>query len=74
MNQGGEASEQIVRIMLEGAEVAIKLTGSATKNVAGALYALYKDNKKFKKGKASLTEILKDGKGTRIFRILFVWG
>lgn len=69
MNHGGDASEQVVRIMLEGTEVALKLTGSATKNVAAALYAVYKDNKKVRKGKGSLTEILKDGKDTRIFRM-----
>lgn len=69
MNHGGEASDQVVRIMLEGTEIAMKLTGSATKNVAAALYAMYKDNKKLKKGQCSLAEILKEGKETRIFRM-----
>ncbi|MEX1377689.1 MAG: PcfB family protein [Eubacteriales bacterium] len=69
MNHGGEASEQIVRIMLEGTEVALKLTGSATKNVAAALYAIYKDNKKTGRGRASLTAILKEGRETRVFRM-----
>ena len=34
MNNGGDAAEQIVRLSLEGFEVAVKLTGAAAKNVA----------------------------------------
>ncbi len=34
MNNGGDAAEQIVRLSLEGFEVAVKLTGSAAKNIA----------------------------------------
>ena len=34
MNNGGDAAEQVVRLSLEGFEVAAKLTGSAAKNVA----------------------------------------
>ena len=32
MNNGGDAAEQVVRLSLEGFEVAAKLTGSAAKN------------------------------------------
>lgn len=31
MNNGGDAAEQVVRLSLEGFEVAAKLTGSAAK-------------------------------------------
>ena len=35
MNNSGDAAEQIVRMSLEGTEVALRLTGSAAKNIAG---------------------------------------
>lgn len=40
MTNSGDAAEQIVRMSLEGTEVALKLTGSAAKNIAAALYTL----------------------------------
>ena len=40
MNNSGDAAEQIVRLSLEGAEVALKLSGSAAKNIAAAIYAV----------------------------------
>ena len=36
MNNSGDAAEQVVRLSLEGTEVALKLTGSAAKNIAAA--------------------------------------
>lgn len=42
MNTSGEAAEQIVRISLEGTEVALKLTGSAAKNIAAMIYSVLK--------------------------------
>ena len=38
MNTGGEAAEQIVRMSLEGFEVAAKITGAGAKNIAILLY------------------------------------
>ena len=38
MNTGGDAAEQIVRMSLEGFEVAAKLTGAGAKNIAVLLY------------------------------------
>ena len=38
MNNGGDAAEQIVRLSLEGFEVAARLSGSAAKNVAFFLF------------------------------------
>ena len=37
MYNSGDAAEQVVRISLEGTEVALKLTGSAAKNIAAML-------------------------------------
>ena len=43
MNHAGDAAEQVVRMSLEGAEVALKITGVAAKNLAAALYTILKD-------------------------------
>ena len=42
MNNGGDAAEQVVRLSLEGFEVAAKLSGSAAKNVALLLVSVLK--------------------------------
>ena len=47
MNNGGDAAEQVVRLSLEGFEVAAKLTGSAAKNVALLLVSVLKQDKYF---------------------------
>lgn len=62
MNTGGEAAEQIVRMSLEGFEVAAKITGAGAKNIAILLYSILKEEKKTK-GKARLTSMLRSGKG-----------
>ena len=53
MNTSGDAAEQIVRMSLEGFEVAAKITGAGAKNIAVLLYAILKEEKKTK-GKARL--------------------
>ena len=45
MNTGGEAAEQIVRMSLEGFEVAAKITGAGAKNIAILLYSILKEEK-----------------------------
>ena len=60
MNTGGEAAEQIVRMSLEGFEVAAKITGAGAKNIAILLYSILKEEKKTK-GKARLTNMLRSG-------------
>ena len=45
MNNGGDAAEQIVRMSLEGFEVAAKITGTGVKNIAVLLYAVLKEEK-----------------------------
>ena len=61
MNTGGEAAEQIVRMSLEGFEVAAKITGAGAKNIAILLYTILKEEKKTK-GKSRLTNMLRSGK------------
>ena len=56
MSYSGEA-EQVVRISLNGAEVAAKLTGAAAKNIAVMLYAVLKDQHRTK-GKMRLSHML----------------
>ena len=48
MNTGGEAADQVIKMGLNGAEVALRITGVAAKEVATMLYAILKDNKKSK--------------------------
>ena len=68
MNQSGEAAEQIVRMSLEGVEVAARITGSGAKNVAALLYAVMKNNTKTS-GKTHLNSMLKSGKPLKVFSI-----
>lgn len=58
MNTSGDAAEQIVRLSLEGTEVALKLTGSAAKNIAAMIYAVLKDQKRTK-GKARIESMIR---------------
>lgn len=63
MTNSGDAAEQIVRMSLEGTEVALKLSGSAAKNIAAALYTIAKNADRNKtKGHQRLSAMLKSGK------------
>jgi hypothetical protein len=44
MNTSGEAADQIVRMSLNGVEVAAKITGAGAKQLAVMLYAIMKDH------------------------------
>lgn len=68
MNTGGDAAEQVVRLSLEGFEVAAKLTGTAAKELAVLLVSVLKQEHKTK-GKARLTNMLKSGKELKVFSI-----
>ena len=68
MNNGGDAAEQIVRLSLEGFEVAAKLTGSAAKNVALLLVSVLKQEQQTK-GKARLTNMIRSGKELKVFSL-----
>ncbi len=68
MNTSGDAAEQIVRISLEGFEVAAKITGHGAKDIAALLYAVMKDKTKTA-GKTKLKNMLKSGKELKVFSV-----
>ena len=68
MNTGADAADQIVRMTLNGVEVAAKITGTGAKELAVLLYAILKDQKKTA-GKTRLTNMLKSGKELRVFAV-----
>ena len=57
---GGEAADQLVRMMLSGGEVAVRLTGSAVKNLLAISLALAKSHKKIS-GKIRMGPTVKIG-------------
>ena len=63
---GGEAADQVIRMSLNGAEVALKITEVAAKEVATMLVAILKDNKK-SKGRTRLENLIKTGRPLTIF-------
>ena len=71
MNHSGDAAEQIVRLSLEGVEVAAKITGTAAKEIATFIVAALKSDKSHLKlkGKARMTSMLKSGKALEIFSV-----
>lgn len=70
MNGSGDAAEQVVRLSLEGTEVVLKLTGTAAKNIAAALYTILKNRDKNKiAGHQRLTAMLKSGKELKVFSV-----
>lgn len=70
MNSSGDAAEQVVRLSLEGTEVALKLSGAAAKNIAAALYTILKNKDKTKTaGHQRLAGMLKSGKELKVFSL-----
>ena len=63
-----EAPDQVLRLSLEGAEFALKISGVAAKNIAAALYAVLKDQKRTK-GKARITTMLRQQRPMTIYTI-----
>ena len=68
MNYSGEAAEQVVRMSLNGVEVAAKISGKAAERLAVLLYAVLRDQKKTR-GKIRLTNMLKSGKELKVFAV-----
>ncbi|NCB53146.1 MAG: PcfB family protein [Clostridia bacterium] len=68
MSYSGDAAEQVVRMTLEGTEVAAKITGAGAKQLALLLYAVMRDQKKTK-GKIRLTNMLRSGKELKVFAV-----
>lgn len=63
---GGEAADQMVRMMLSTGEVAIRLSGSAAKNLLALTMALAKDHKKLS-GKVNIAKMLRETRDLRLF-------
>ena len=72
MNHAGDAAEQIVKMSLEGVEVAAKITGAAAKEIALLLIAALKSDKKGSlklRGRERLNTMLKSGKPLEIYSL-----
>ena len=63
---GGEAADQLVRMMLTGTEVAVRLSGSAAKNVLALSFALAKSHRRIS-GKINLGKMLRETRDLRQF-------
>ena len=61
----GEAADEVVRIVLNGTEVALRLTGSAAKNLGVILYEWAKNNPKVT-GKTSMMKLLRSGEELQV--------
>ncbi len=68
MNPGTDAAETMFRLVLQGTEVMIKLTGSGAKNLAALLYRYAQGDKRLK-GAINLNKLLKSGDELTIVRI-----
>ena len=68
MNTGGEAADQIVKMSLNGVEVAAKITGAGAKQLAILLYTILKEQDKTK-GAARLSSMLRSGKELKVFTV-----
>ena len=63
---GGEAADQMVRMMLSGTEVAVRLSGSALKNLLALTMALA-SNRKTLSGKVNMGKMLRETRELRRF-------
>lgn len=68
MSYSGEAAEQVVRMSLNGIEIAAKISGKAAERLAVLLYAVLKDQKRTK-GKMRLANMLRSGKELKVFAV-----
>ena len=68
MAYSDDAAEQVVKIALEGTEVAARITGEGAKQVAILLYALLKDQKRTR-GKTTISNLLRSGSELKVFAV-----
>ena len=64
----GDAADEVVRIMLNGTEVAVRLAGSGVKNLAAILVAWSKKEKK-PYGKTNMIRLLKSGEELQVISL-----
>lgn len=72
MNTSAEAADQVVRMSLNGAEAALKITGSGAREVAKLLFKALKDlskQSKKTKGQIRLSNLVKSGKRLEIYQV-----
>ena len=76
MNTSGDAAETIVRVSIEGVEMAAKLVGSGAKELATFLFAILRDSGQERqqkgpvlKGREHLSAMLKSGKELKVFAL-----
>ena len=63
---GGEAADQMVRMILSGGEVIVRLGGSALKNLLALTMALARNNKALS-GKVNMERMLRETRDLRLF-------
>ena len=68
MSIQAEAADQVVKIMLDGSEHAIRIAGAGARQLAVLLCALLKDQKRTR-GRTRLAGMLRSGKELRVFPI-----
>jgi hypothetical protein len=68
MSYGSEPADLVMRYSLEGAELALKLSGLAAKNFAVFAYAVLKDQKKTR-GKTHLARMLREQRPLKFFTV-----
>lgn len=68
MISGGDAAEQVIRLSLDGMEVALRITGDGVRNIAVLLAMALKEEHKTK-GKARLSSMIKSGKELNVFSV-----
>ena len=68
MSMNGDAAEKIVKLSLEGFEVAARLTGKAAEEIAALLVSVLKQEKKTS-GKTRLTSMIRSGKELKVFTV-----
>ena len=68
MAYSDDAAEQVVKIALEGTEMAARITGEGAKQVAILLYAVLKDQNRTM-GKTRLGKMLRSGKELKVFAV-----
>ena len=73
MNYGSEPADQVVRYSLEGAEFALRISGTAAKNFFIFAQAVLHDSKKTH-GKTHLIRLLKEQKPLRFFTVVLSVG
>ena len=69
---GGDAAEQMVRILLDGTETAVKITGEGARQLAAFLYAWAQQERgrnPAQHGRTSMVRLLKSGQELQVFRL-----